>query len=70
MNRGKAVNVHDALVPHDVVAMIEPTDTLVKSDSPKMPTVSRAIATQIPESNKANKKIINIKEDSNGSMRH
>ena len=58
---GRAVNVHDELVPHIVVAIAYPTGLVVNNNIPIADTAIILKATQIPEPNKnSNKEIKNI----------
>ena len=58
---GNAVNVHDELVPHIVVAIASPTGLVVNNSIPIAETVIMLKATQIPEPNKnSNKEMKNI----------
>jgi len=54
-NNGKAVKVHDELVPHIVVAIASPTGLDVNIIMPIAETPIILIATQIPEPRKNNK---------------
>ena len=48
-NKGKAVNVHDELVPQIVVAIASPTGLVVKINIPIDETPIMLIATQTPD---------------------
>jgi hypothetical protein len=54
-NKGKAVNVHDELVPQIVVAIASPTGLEVKISIPIDETPIMLIATQTPDPRKNNR---------------
>ena len=56
--RGRAVNVHEELVPHIVVAIASPTGLVVNRSIPIAETAIILKATQTPEPNKNNNKEI------------
>jgi hypothetical protein len=57
-NKGKAVKVHDELVPQIVVAIASPTGLVVKSIIPIAETAIILNATQTPDPSKNNNKEI------------